>query len=72
MQKHIVALMLAALLVGGTSATPRRALLAAEDRELVAAEEHARLLAELEEIHQLRERMLQEGKPCTYACLCAH
>lgn len=45
----------------GAVATPRRALLAAEDRELAAAEEHNRLLAELEEIHQLRERMLQEG-----------
>ena len=39
----------------------------AEDRQLSevsqgTAAEHQRILAELEEVHQLRERMLQEGK----------
>ena len=62
MHKFSVGIILAALLVVGTYAAPRRSLLAGEDRELAAAEEHSRLLAELEEIHQLRERMLQEGK----------
>ncbi len=33
-----------------------------EGRELSEAEEHQRILSELEEVHQLRERMLQEGK----------
>ncbi len=36
--------------------------LALEDRELCEAEEHQRILSELEEVHQLRERMLQQGK----------
>lgn len=33
-----------------------------EGRHLTEAEEHQRILSELEEVHQLRERMLQEGK----------
>lgn len=33
-----------------------------EGRQLTEAEEHQRILSELEEVHQLRERMLQEGK----------
>lgn len=39
---------------------PQRSLLDVRD---VSAEttEHQRILAELEEVHQLRERMLQEG-----------
>ena len=36
--------------------------LAFDDRELSEAEEHQRILSELEEVHQLRERMLQQGK----------
>ncbi len=36
--------------------------LAFEGRELTEAEEHQRILSELEEVHQLRERMLQQGK----------
>lgn len=62
MNKFSVGIILVALLVVGTYAAPRRSLLAGEDRELASAEEHSRLLVELEEIHQLRERMLQDGK----------
>ena len=32
------------------------------------AAEHQRILAELEEVHQLRERMLQEGKSWPNTC----
>ena len=32
------------------------------------AAEHQRILAELEEVHQLRERMLQEGKSWPNIC----
>ncbi|KAL0052482.1 hypothetical protein WJX82_002893 [Trebouxia sp. C0006] len=39
--------------------------LAFEGRELTEAEEHQRILSELEEVHQLRERMLQQA--ATYA-----
>ncbi|KAA6420050.1 MAG: hypothetical protein FRX49_10072 [Trebouxia sp. A1-2] len=35
--------------------------LAVEDRGLSEAEEHQRILKELEEVHQLRERMLQQA-----------
>lgn len=61
MQKIHIAMLFAVLLVLGAHAAPRRALLAAEDRELAALEEHQRILAELEEVHALRDRMLQEG-----------
>ncbi len=43
--------------------------LAFEDRGLSEAEEHQRILSELEEVHQLRERMLQQGK-CIVGMLC--
>ncbi len=42
--------------------------LAFEGRELSEAEEHQRILSELEEVHQLCERMLQQGK-CTLGTL---
>jgi sensor domain CHASE-containing protein len=32
-------------------------------------EEHQRILAELEEVHHLRERMLQQGMCVLYPCL---
>ncbi len=35
----------------------------------VEQEEHQRILAELEEVHQLRERMLQQGLCVLYRCL---
>ena len=62
MNKVNVALFFAALLVIGACAEPRKLLATDEGRELVEAEEHQRILAELEEVHQLRERMLQQGK----------
>lgn len=62
MNKVNVALFFAALMVIGACAEPRKLLATTEGRELVEAEEHQRILAELEEVHQLRERMLQEGK----------
>ena len=40
-----------------------------EGHELTEAEEHQRILSELEEVHQLRERMLQQGK-CVVGMLC--
>lgn len=45
--------------------------LAVEDRGLSEAEEHQRILKELEEVHQLRERMLQQGK-CITECFVHH
>ena len=51
-----VACLLAALLVAGALAEPRKFLEAGAD--LSEAHEHQRILAELEEVHQLRERML--------------
>ena len=61
MNKVNVALFLAALMVVGAYAEPRK-LLATEGRDMAELEEHQRILAELEEVHQLRERMLQQGK----------
>lgn len=55
-----------ALLAGATSHLSADTALASQrmdGRELSEdAVERQRLLAELEEVHQLRERMLQEGK----------
>ena len=51
-------LFFAALMVIGVCAEPRK-LLTTKQAE---TGEHQRILAELEEVHQLRERMLQEGK----------
>lgn len=65
MNKINVALFFAALMVIGACAEPRKLLATTEGRELVEAEEHQRILAELEEVHQLRERMLQAGTRCT-------
>ena len=70
-------LMLALLFVAGAAAhrlgldaqldadrSPHRSLL--DKREVsVEAVERQRILAELEEVHQLRERMLQEGMPAS-------
>ena len=58
MQRTSATLLILSLLVVGGLAAPRRLLVV--DNE--AAAEHQRILAELEEVHQLRERMLQEGK----------
>lgn len=51
-----------ALLVVGAIAAPRKMLESTEVSETTGAEDHQRILAELEEVSQLRERMLQEGK----------
>lgn len=65
MNKFNVAIFLAALLIVGACAEPRKLLAnSAEGSALAEAEEHQRILAELEEVHALRERMLQEGKTC--------
>ncbi len=56
------ALFFAALLVIGACADPRKLLASTEGAELAAADEHQRILVELEEVHQLRERMLRQGK----------
>ena len=39
-----------------------RKTLGTVDADTIQAMEHQRILAELEEVHQLRERMLQQGK----------
>lgn len=57
-QKTAATLLILSLLVVRGFAAPRRLLVV--DNE--AASERQRILAELEEVHQLRERMLQEGK----------
>ena len=62
MNKVNITLFFAALLVIGACAEPRKLLATSEGAELVEAAEHQRILAELEEVHQLRERMLQEGE----------
>ena len=66
MNKINVAVFFAALLVIGACAEPRKMLADTEGR-LVEAQEHQRILAELEEVHALRERMLQEGE-CPFVC----
>ena len=68
MNKVNIALFFAALMVIGACAEPRKLLATTEGRELVEAEEHQRILAELEEVHQLRERMLQTGKQSYQSC----
>ena len=65
----LVLLVTAAFIVGVSARTLTEADLTSqrtEGRELSSETmEHQRILAELEEVHQLRERMLQEGKPWT-------
>lgn len=78
MNKVNITLFFAALLVIGACAEPRKLLASSEGAHLADASEHQRILAELEEVHQLRERMLQEGKillavqfssrPCSLSC----
>ena len=66
MSKFTAVILTALLLAVVTSAAPGRKLLSANS---VTAEqmEHQRILAELEEVHQLRERMLQQGQLCPHA-----
>lgn len=63
MNKVNFAAFFVALLIVGAIASPRKVLEATEAGEVAASsEDHQRILAELEEVSQLRERMLQEGK----------
>lgn len=62
MNKINVAVFFAALLIIGACAEPRKMLADTEEGQLIQAQEHQRILAELEEVHALRERMLQEGE----------
>lgn len=63
MNKINIALFFATLMVIGVCAEPRKLLTTknVETREL------QRILAELEEVHQLRERMLHDGGPSACA-----
>lgn len=61
MNKVNVAMFFVALLTVGALAAPRK-VLDSSDTELTDAQEHQRILAELEVVAALRERMLQEGK----------
>lgn len=63
MRSACVAVLITVMLMGCALAEPQK-VLAANDKTAI---EHQRILAELEEVHQLRERMLQEGKQlCLY------
>ena len=62
MNKINVAVFFAALLIIGACAEPRKMLADTEEGKVAEAQEHQRILAELEEVHALRERMLQEGE----------
>ncbi|KAA6421110.1 MAG: hypothetical protein FRX49_09020 [Trebouxia sp. A1-2] len=66
MNKVNVAAFLMALLVVGAIAAPRKVLETTEASEAAASsEQHQRILAELEEVSALRERMLQEAETYT-------
>ncbi|DBA84510.1 TPA: hypothetical protein ACH3X1_006128 [Trebouxia sp. C0004] len=65
MNRVNVAIFFAALLVIGACAEPRKMLADTEDSKLAEAEQHQRILAELEEVSALRERMLQEAEMYT-------
>ncbi len=54
----IAVLLVSAMFIGAQS----RKTLGTVDVATIEAMEHQRILAELEEVHQLRERMLQQGK----------
>jgi hypothetical protein len=69
MNRVNVAIFFAALLVIGACAEPRKLLADTEDSKMAEAEQHQRILAELEEVSALRERMLQEGKLSAHPCL---
>lgn len=57
-QKNLVVLLLSLLVISAACRQLRGA-------EADYASDHQRILAELEEVHQLRERMLQQGKACS-------
>lgn len=65
-------LLLSATLVGAQN---RKTLGETVDVATIEAQERQRILAELEEVHQLRERMLQEGESfneCVAEQACLH
>lgn len=62
MNKVNIAMFFAAMLLVGAMAAPRKLLESGDAAVATDAEEHQRILAELEEVSSLRERMLQEGK----------
>lgn len=68
MNRVNVAIFFAALLVIGACAEPRKMLADTEDSKMAEAEQHQRILAELEEVSALRERMLQEGNMSAHRC----
>ena len=61
MNKVNIAVLFAALLLVGAMAAPRKVLESTDASAVTDAEAHQRILAELEEVSSLRERMLQEG-----------
>jgi hypothetical protein len=63
MNKFNVAVFLAAMLVVGACAAPRKMLISSETQEMADAVEHQRMLEELETVQALRDRMLAEGPP---------
>ena len=60
----LLIILLSALIVSAASRT-----LLDGTSQASEAEQHQRILAELEEVHQLRERMLQQGMCVLYPCL---
>ena len=69
MNKVNIAAFLVALLVVGAIAAPRKLLETTDASEAAASsEQHQRILAELEEVSALRERMLQEGESLLQFC----
>lgn len=62
MNKFNIAMLFAAMLLVGAMAAPRKVLETGDATAATDAEQHQRILAELEEVSSLRERMLQEGK----------
>ena len=63
-----VALLLLSLLVVGSTAHRLLEANSQKAEDVSEAAEHQRILSELEEVHQLRERMLQEGEHTTTPC----
>ena len=63
----LLIILLSALTVSAASRTLLDGISQASEAD--QAEEHQRILAELEEVHQLRERMLQQGMCVLYPCL---
>ena len=61
MNKVNIAMFFAAMLLVGAMAAPRKMLETSDATAATDSEEHQMILAELEEVSSLRERMLQEG-----------